>query len=131
MDLADLHGYRYHSGMTFAVHVEGLPTAVLRGGRYDGIGKAFGRARPAVGFSIYLRELARLGEAALPRAIVAPAGQDAGLRTLVRQLREAGEVVVQALPGEAEQAGDFVFDREIVQRNGNWSVEARTASPAK
>ena len=131
IDLADLHGYRYHSGVTFAVHVEGLPTAVLRGGRYDGIGKAFGRARPAVGFSIYLRELARLGEAVTPRAILAPAGQDDGLRTLVRQLREAGEVVVQALPGAAEQAGDFVFDREIAHRNGNWSVVARPASPAK
>ena len=130
-DLADLHGYRYHNGVTFAVHVEGLPAAVLRGGRYDGIGKAFGRARPAVGFSIYLRELARLGEAASPRAILAPAQQDPALRGLVRQLREAGEVVVQALPGEEEQAGDFVFDREIAQQNGNWSVVARTASSAK
>jgi ATP phosphoribosyltransferase regulatory subunit len=130
-DLADLHGYRYHNGVTFAVHVEGLPAAVLRGGRYDGIGKAFGRARPAIGFSIYLRDLARLGEAASPRAILAPARQDPALRALVRQLREAGEVVVQALPGEEQQAGDFVFDREIAQRNGNWSVVARTASPAK
>ncbi len=130
-DLADLHGYRYHNGVTFAVHVEGLPAAVLRGGRYDGIGKAFGRARPAVGFSIYLRELARLGEVASPRAILAPARPDPALRTLVRQLREAGEVVVQALPGEEEQAGDFVFDREIEEQNGNWSVVARTASPAR
>ena len=130
-DLADLHGYRYHNGVTFAVHVEGLPAAVLRGGRYDGIGKAFGRARPAVGFSIYLRDLARLGEAASPRAILAPARPDPALRMLVRQLRDAGEVVVQALPGEEEQAGDFVFDREIAQQNGNWSVVARTASPAK
>src|SRR5512137_257911 len=129
-DLADLHGYRYHNGVTFAVHVEGLPAAVLRGGRYDGIGKAFGRARPAVGFSIYLRDLARLGEAASPRAILAPAQQDPALRALVRQLREAGAVVVQALPGEEEQAGDFVFDREIAQQNGNWNVVARTASPA-
>jgi ATP phosphoribosyltransferase regulatory subunit len=130
-DLADLHGYRYLNRVTFAVHVEGLPAAVLRGGRYDGIGKAFGRARPAVGFSIYLRDLARLGETASPRAILAPARPDPALRTLVRQLRDAGEVVVQALPGEEEQAGDFVFDREIAQQNGNWSVVARTASPAK
>jgi ATP phosphoribosyltransferase regulatory subunit len=130
-DLADVHGYRYHTGVTFAVSVADLPSAVLRGGRYDDIGKAFGRARPAVGFSIYLRDLARLGEAGTPTAILAPAGQDEGLRTLVRQLREAGEVVVQALPGEAEQAGDFVFDREIVRKNGNWSVVARASSPAK
>lgn len=129
-DLADLHGYRYHSGVTFAVHVEGLPTAVLRGGRYDGIGKAFGRARPAVGFSIYLRDVARLGEAAAPRAILAPAGTDPALGTLVRQLREAGEVVVQALPGEDGTAGDFAFDREIARKDGNWSVVARRASPA-
>jgi ATP phosphoribosyltransferase regulatory subunit len=130
-DLADLHGYRYHNGVTFAVHVEGLPAAVLRGGRYDGIGKAFGRARPAVGFSIYLRELARLGEAAQLRAILAPLGQDPALRALVRQLREAGEVVVQALPGSAGQAGDFVFDREIARVNGNWNVVARASPPAK
>jgi ATP phosphoribosyltransferase regulatory subunit len=111
--------------------LEGLPSAVLRGGRYDDIGKAFGRARPAVGFSIYLRELARLGENGVQRAILAPAGTDPGLRAFVRQLREAGEVVVQSLPGEAEQAGDFVFDREIAQQNGNWSVVARAMPPAK
>ena len=130
-DLADVHGYRYHTGITFAVHVEGLNAAVLRGGRYDDIGKAFGRARPAVGFSIYLRELARLGQNGSPRAILAPPGQDPALRTLVRQLREAGVVVVLGLPGEAGQAGDFVFDREIARANGNWSVVARAAPPAK
>jgi ATP phosphoribosyltransferase regulatory subunit len=130
-DLADLHGYRYHNGVTFAVHVEGLPSAVLRGGRYDGIGKAFGRARPAVGFSVYLRELVRLGEVGMQRAILAPGGDDAELRALVRQLRDAGEVVVQTLPGEEEHTGDFVFDREIAQNNGNWSVVARLASPGK
>lgn len=130
-DLADLHGYRYHNGVTFAVHVEGLPSAVLRGGRYDGIGKAFGRARPAVGFSVYLRELVRLGDAVVQHAILAPAGDDPDLRGLVRRLREAGEVVVQALPGEQEQTGDLVFDREIRRENGNWSVVARPASLAK
>jgi ATP phosphoribosyltransferase regulatory subunit len=130
-DLADVHGYRYHTGITFAVHVEGLPSAVLRGGRYDDIGKAFGRARPAVGFSIYLRDLARLGETTSPRAILAPPGRDPALSAFVRQLREAGEVVVQALPGEMEQAGDFAFDREIAKENGNWSVVARASAATK
>jgi ATP phosphoribosyltransferase regulatory subunit len=129
-DLADLHGYRYHNGVTFAAHVEGLPAAVLRGGRYDGIGTAFGRARPAVGFSIYLRELARLGAGAAPRAILAPASGDTAMHALVRKLREAGEVVVQALPGEAAQAGDFVFDREIARKDSNWGVVARKAPGA-
>ena len=79
VDLADLHGYRYHNGVTFAVHAPELPGAVLRGGRYDGIGKAFGRARPAVGFSIYLRDLVGLLGADAPHAILAPADDDAGL----------------------------------------------------
>jgi ATP phosphoribosyltransferase regulatory subunit len=127
-DLADLHGYRYHNGITFAVHVEGLPAAVLRGGRYDGIGKAFGRARPAVGFSIYLRELARLGDNGTPRAILAPAEGDAGLRELIGRLRAAGEIVVQSLPGASGEAGDFVFDREIVRSGAKWDVVARSTA---
>jgi len=72
LDLADLHGYRYHTGVTFAVHAPELPSAVLRGGRYDNIGKVFGRARPAVGFSIYLRDLVGLLRVDSPRAILAP-----------------------------------------------------------
>jgi ATP phosphoribosyltransferase regulatory subunit len=127
-DLADLHGYRYHNGITFAVHTEGLPAAVLRGGRYDDIGKAFGRARPAVGFSVYLRELARLGENGTPHAILAPAGGDAALAALIGRLRAAGEIVVQALPGAAGEADGFVFDREIARRGSDWSVVARTSA---
>src|SRR5690606_22092457 len=60
IDLADLRGYQYESGAMFALYVPGLPNAVARGGRYDHVGEAFGRARPATGFSLDLRELARL-----------------------------------------------------------------------
>jgi ATP phosphoribosyltransferase regulatory subunit len=127
IDLADLHGYRYLTGVTFSVHVEGLVTAVLRGGRYDDIGRAFGRARPAVGFSIYLRELARLQPGDAPRAILAPADRDAGLQAEVARLRAAGEIVVQRLPGESEHiaAGDFVFDRVLARAGERWSVTLR------
>ena len=57
-DLAELRGYHYHSGVVFDAYCEGLAGAVGRGGRYDEVGKAFGRARPATGFSIDLRSLA-------------------------------------------------------------------------
>lgn len=60
IDLADLRGYQYESGAMFALYLPGLPNAVARGGRYDHVGEAFGRARPATGFSLDLRELARL-----------------------------------------------------------------------
>jgi ATP phosphoribosyltransferase regulatory subunit len=127
VDLADLHGYRYHTGVTFAVHVAELPSAVLRGGRYDNIGKAFGRARPAVGFSIYLRDLVGLLGADAPRAILAPAADDASLRETVRRLRKEGQIVVQRLPEETGNAepGDFIFDRELRHVSGGWQVAAR------
>ena len=57
-DLAELRGYHYHSGVVFAAYAQGQPYALARGGRYDEVGKAFGRARPATGFSMDLRELA-------------------------------------------------------------------------
>jgi ATP phosphoribosyltransferase regulatory subunit len=56
-DLAELRGYHYHSGLVFAAYAEGYSDAVARGGRYDEVGRAFGRARAATGFSLDLREL--------------------------------------------------------------------------
>jgi ATP phosphoribosyltransferase regulatory subunit len=63
-DLAELRGYHYHSGVVFDAYCEGAGGAasfpVARGGRYDEVGKAFGRSRPATGFSIDLRSLSSL-----------------------------------------------------------------------
>ncbi len=127
IDLSDLHGYRYKTGVTFAVHTAGSPNEVLRGGRYDDIGKAFGRARPAVGFSIYLRELAGLAADDSPHAILAPAVDDQRLRAFVAKLRATGEIVVQQLPDEVrrEDEGEFVFDRAIELNGDGWSVVVR------
>ena len=57
-DLAELRGYHYHSGVVFDAYCDGISGAVARGGRYDEVGKAFGRARPATGFSIDVRAVA-------------------------------------------------------------------------
>jgi len=57
-DLAELRGYRYHSGVVFDAYCDGVTGTVARGGRYDEVGKAFGRPRAATGFSIELRSLA-------------------------------------------------------------------------
>jgi len=132
VDLADLHGYRYHTGVTFAVHAPLLANAVLRGGRYDNIGKAFGRARPAVGFSIYLRELVGLLGAEAPSAILAPVGEDRVLRESIRALRNAGHIVVQRLPDEERsvEPGDFNFDRELRYVDAAWRVVPRGGAAA-
>jgi ATP phosphoribosyltransferase regulatory subunit len=64
IDLGDLRGYHYHSGAIFSAYTAGQAAAIGNGGRYDGIGKAFGRARPATGFTLDLRQLADLPRAA-------------------------------------------------------------------
>lgn len=121
IDLADLRGYQYESGVMFAIYVPGLPNAVARGGRYDHVGEAFGRARPATGFSMDLRELARLlPVAARKRSIRAPWGRDAALRARIAELRQAGEVVIQSLPGHENDQDEFDCDRALVLDAGNW-----------
>ena len=64
VDLADLRGYHYHNGPIFSVFTAGAPNAIGNGGRYDGVGRAFGRARPATGFTLDLRQLHRVTAAA-------------------------------------------------------------------
>lgn len=124
IDLADLRGYQYESGAMFAVYVPGLPNAVARGGRYDHVGEAFGRARPATGFSLDLRELARLlPSAERKRSIRAPWGREPALRAKIVELRKAGEVVIQSLPGHENDQEEFDCDRALVLENGNWILK--------
>ena len=60
IDLAELRGYRYQTGMVFAAFAPGHGRELARGGRYDGVGREFGVPRPATGFSADLNELLRL-----------------------------------------------------------------------
>ncbi|PTT89465.1 ATP phosphoribosyltransferase regulatory subunit, partial [Pelomonas sp. HMWF004] len=122
-DLADLQGYAYYTGIRFAAYAAGCSDAVLRGGRYDEVGAAFGRRRPAVGFSLDLKSLVTLVPATPLRAAVrAPWGEDASLRQAVRRLREQGETVVCVLPGHEHEADEFDCDRELVRDHDEWVV---------
>lgn len=124
IDLADLRGYHYHSGVMFAAYVPGLPNAMARGGRYDQVGEAFGRTRPATGFSLDLRELARLTPGVeRKRAIRAPWSTEASLREKIAQLRKQGEIVIQTLPGHENDHDEFDCDRAVVFENGNWVLK--------
>jgi ATP phosphoribosyltransferase regulatory subunit len=124
IDLSDLRGYHYHNGVVFAAYCPDYPVAIALGGRYDGAGKAFGRARPATGFSMDLREFARLAPTGDSRgAILAPpAEHDGKLAALIAALREQGEVVVELLPGETACEGP-VCDRKLVQTGEHWIME--------
>ena len=123
IDLADLRGYHYHSGAAFAAYCPRLPNAIALGGRYDGVGKAFGRARPATGFTLYLLELARLAPAeAAAGCIRAPRANEPALQAAIARLRQAGEVVIEDLPGHGSERKEARCARELVKRKGKWQV---------
>ena len=122
-DLADLRGYGYYSGVRFAMYVAGTGDALVRGGRYDEVGAVFGRKRPAVGFSLDLKELVIAVPAQpLKAAIRAPWGVEGGLREALAQLRGQGETVVCAMPGHESEVDEFNCDRELVHVAGKWVV---------
>lgn len=126
IDLADLRGYQYHSGVMFAAYVDKLPQPIARGGRYDQVGQAFGRSRPATGFSLDLLTLANLAPSA-PRkpAIVAPWIEDADLAKTINQLREAGEVVIQVISGDTVETAEYTCDRELVKQGNSWVLKQK------
>jgi ATP phosphoribosyltransferase regulatory subunit len=100
----------------------------VRGGRYDEVGAVFGRKRPAVGFSLDLKDLSGNAPARpLRPAICAPWGEQAALRAAVRRLREQGETVVCILPGHEHEGDEFACDRELVAEGDRWVV--RPLSP--
>ena len=128
-DLADARGYGYYTGARFAVYAEGAGDAVLRGGRYDGVGAVFGhkldRERPAVGFSLDVKQLARAAASAPLRAAVRAPWSDApGLQAAVQALRARGETVVCVLPGSASQIDEFNCDRELIEAGGQWVIQS-------
>ena len=124
-DLADLRGYAYYSGMRFGIYTPGASDALVRGGRYDEVGAVFGRNRPAVGFSLDLKELVGVVPAHAPRAAIrAPWGEDPALRTEIARLRASGETVVCVLPGHGNEVDEFHCDRELALQQGRWAVRA-------
>jgi ATP phosphoribosyltransferase regulatory subunit len=130
-DLADLRGYAYYSGVRFAIFVPGASDALVRGGRYDEVGAVFGRKRPAVGFSLDLKELVGVvPERALKAAIRAPWGTAQGLRQAIATLRAHGETVVCVLPGHDNEVDEFNCDRELMEVSGQWLVHAIPAAQA-
>ncbi|HFE39183.1 MAG TPA: ATP phosphoribosyltransferase regulatory subunit [Gammaproteobacteria bacterium] len=125
-DLAELRGYQYHTGVVFAAYVPGYWQAIAQGGRYDEVGKVFGRARPATGFSMDLRAVCQLLSPyeSATNNIYAPALDDAELENEIHRLREAGETVLRELPGQRGAAIENGCDRVLVKRDNQWRIEA-------
>jgi len=125
-DLGELRGYNYHTGVVFAVYIPSYGQPLAKGGRYDEIGKVFGRARPATGFSGDLKVLAELAvdHAGASAAILAPVEVSPVLQTKITELRRQGERVVQALPGVEQSWLGLDCDRQMILRDGDWCIVA-------
>ncbi len=125
-DLAELRGYRYQTGMVFAAFVPGHGREIARGGRYDEVGKVFGRARPATGFSADLKVLAGLAseleEAGYAQSIFAPSIDDADLSEKIGDLRASGRLVIQELSGQAGGAADMGCTHKLDKQGREWEI---------
>jgi ATP phosphoribosyltransferase regulatory subunit len=124
-DLSELRGYHYHSGIVFAAYAQGYKGPLALGGRYDEVGQAFGRARPATGFSLDLRGVVTALQPAKPNmAIFAPANHDASLSVKIDSLRADGQIVIQELSGFESNLDELNCDRKLVHYNSGWHVVA-------
>jgi ATP phosphoribosyltransferase regulatory subunit len=124
IDLAELHGYHYHTGVVFGAFVPQLGQEIARGGRYDDIGEVFGRARAATGFSTDLKQLADLSSCELhsPVRVLAPAIDDDALQVKIDTLRAEGYSVCKALPGQVEDYAAMNCTQKLEQINGQWQL---------
>jgi ATP phosphoribosyltransferase regulatory subunit len=123
-DIGELRGYHYHSGVVFAAYARGYTGPVALGGRYDEVGIAFGRARPATGFSLDLRGVvAALPPASMPKAILAPEGNEKELLSKIEALRADGLLVIQVLPNSEVNLAELNCDSALVMRDGEWLIE--------
>jgi ATP phosphoribosyltransferase regulatory subunit len=130
VDLGELGGFNYESGIAFAAFADGASEAIARGGRYDDIGLVFGRARPATGFSMDLKSLLAIAQDAAPHAVrvLAPAAPDEEARAAMQEFRQAGYVVVGRLGDENDDAVDHdgVHITHVMKWvDGKWQIKAK------
>ena len=122
IDVVELRSYNYHTGLMYAVYAPNRAEALAKGGRYDGIGEHFGRARPATGFSCDLYALVA-GQYQAVNVVVAPKGNEPDLLAAIQQLREQGLSVVQLL-GQDEISSVAHATHQLVHVNQEWTVQA-------
>ncbi|MFV5509235.1 ATP phosphoribosyltransferase regulatory subunit [Acinetobacter sp. 197] len=121
IDVVELRSYHYHTGLMYAVYAPNRAAALAQGGRYDGIGEHFGRARPATGFSCDLYALSA-GQFDTIQVVVAPKGSDAELLKAIQNLRAQGLSIIQLL-GNDDLSSVPYATHQLVSVDGEWTVK--------
>ena len=125
IDLSELRGYNYHTGMIYTAFVPNEGKGIAFGGRYDDIGSAFGKARPATGFSTDVKQLLELQNISedTPDKIFAPVDDNDSLQKKITELREQGKIVIQELEGQNATAKEMNCSQTLVCENDQWVVK--------
>ena len=125
IDLSELRGYNYHTGMIYTAFVPNEGKGIAFGGRYDDIGSAFGKARPATGFSTDVKQLLELQNISedTPDKIFAPVDDNDSLQKKITELREQGKIVIQELEGQNATAKEMNCNQTLVCENDQWVVK--------
>ncbi len=125
IDLGEIPGYHYHTGIVFAAYVQGFGKALGNGGRYDHVGEAFGRSRPATGFAIDLKSLVSESqyEVSPVGGIFAPFSSDGESQKQINSLRSRGKRVVQGFKGQRIDLDELKCDHQLVKVDGKYVVQ--------
>ena len=125
LDLGELPGFHYHTGVVFAAYVQGYGKALGNGGRYDDIGESFGRSRPATGFAFDLKSLVTQGQAPAENigGIYVPATDDPEVQQQIDKLRAQGHRVVRGFAGQLVDYPEINCDRQLVHSGGKYRVK--------
>jgi len=124
LDPREMPGYHYHTGVVFAAYVQGYGKALGNGGRYDHVGEAFGRSRPATGFACDLKSLVTQGQGSRDNlgGIFVPASNDPECQRQVTLLRSQGNRVVQGFAGQNVDFNEINCDRQLVKQDGQYVI---------
>jgi ATP phosphoribosyltransferase regulatory subunit len=125
-DLADLRGYHYQNDIAYAAYDIESGEELARGGRYNNIGKVFGRARPATGFSADLKKLIWANDTndiEPGKKIFAPAHQDQDLTSTIQDLRTQGEIVIRSLTSDSDEATQLGCTHQLQKENNKWIIQ--------
>ena len=128
IDLGELPGYHYHTGIVFAGYVQGYGKALGNGGRYDHVGEAFGRARPATGFAFDLKSLVSQSQrsGSVVVGIFVPYTSDAECHHQVAILRSQGNRVVQGFQDQIVDLVELKCDRQLIKVDGQYVIKSIT-----
>ncbi len=121
LDFSIVNDMNYYSGIIFQGFVDGIPTDILSGGRYDNLMQRFGKKSGAIGFAVYIDLLERFGEEkrAYDVDVLLLYDENTDIETLVRAVKDLTDdnQSVRALQG-VRAPGSIKSKRLVIIKNG-------------